>query len=129
MLEVSLAKGSSSPGDTRDGVAVFAQSFPFKSCSNSCVVKSLYASPCSDVFPTSSSSAASLRVSSMLFPSPDSACSLQRIPEPVFHGRLLLSPGVPTDKGEGVVGSTFLYSVRDLYRGLPHETFPLLHQL
>ena len=44
-------------------------------------------------------------------------------------GRLLLSPGVPTDKGEGVAGSAILYSVRNTYRVPPHPAFPLLPQL
>ena len=54
----------------------------------------------------------------MLLPTPDSACSLSSTSLNLFSaGRLLLSPGVPTGKGEGVVGSIFLYSVRDTYRG------------
>ena len=74
MLDGSLISGSSRflRGDPKGGVAVFAQSSPLSSCSSSRVVpglNSLFVAPPSGVFPTSISSPASLRVSSMLSPS------------------------------------------------------------
>ena len=66
----------------------------------------------------------------MLSSSPDSACTLSSTSLNLFSaGKLLLSPGVPTDKGEGVVGFIFLYSVRDTYRVAAASSFPLLPQL
>ena len=63
----------------------------------------------------------------MLSPSPDPGWSLSSAAVNLFStGRFLLSPGVATDRGEGVVGSAVLYSVRDIYRALPHPTFSLL---
>ena len=77
MLDGSLASGSSKffRGDPKGGVAVFAQSYPLSSYSSSRVVpglKSLFAAPPTGVFLASISSPVSLRVSSVLSPSPDS---------------------------------------------------------
>ena len=96
-----------------------AQSSPLRSCSSSWAVKSSSAGFGSGVFPTSIPSPVSLRVSSKLSSS-DSA----RLLSSIFLNRsstrpLLLSPGVPTDRGENVAGSCFLYSVRATYNKAP----------
>ena len=70
----------------------------------------------------------------MLF-SPDSTLLLSRILlNRSSTGPLLLSPGVPTDRGDGVVGSGFLDSVRATYNGpaassyFPSCPLPLLEK-
>ena len=100
---------------------MFAQSSPLSSCSSSRVVPGLnflFVVPPAGVFLTFISSPASLTVSSILSSSPGSGWFLSSAVVNLFStGRFLLSPGVPTDRGEGVVGSAVLYSVRDTYRG------------
>ena len=60
----------------------------------------------------------SLRVSTILSPFSDSARSLSSASLNLSStGLLLLSPGVPTDNGEGVAESGFLYSLRATYKG------------
>ena len=77
----------------------------------------------------------SLRVSFLFSPSITSGRSrFKAFSNLTFTGRLLLSPGVSTNRGEGIAGSASLYSV---HRGLPlHSAFvyhvailsPLVHR-
>ena len=70
------------------------------------------------------SSSASLRVSFILSPSPDSGWSLSSASlNQLSAGWLLLSPGVSNDRGEGVAGSTASYSVKDTYSAPAASSF------